>query len=538
MRVWHIGFAVILFLSASNAWGQNAVSRTVYTDKEYSGMLACVGMTDTAWTNAAQKLKGVSLADATKYYDGRLQGSPKDMALLIVNQVYKDSFTNAWDYAVSFFGDCALNIAKVGKDRSGPANYCMQNSMIAMTAWEYRNSGQPIENVYPQFAKLGATPRSIIDRVYAGSLPRAQTGLDLWESCVQPLRSNPIPPPPPPGQSLPPQGGLTDQELASMPPCVGLGETVWTFADLKLQGVPLDNLKKQYESRPASSSQSALLALVDRVYADKFVSPSAYSIRYLDGCAQKNANIAPARMGVANSCLRNAYFAYFAGSYKKSGIPVEKAYAPFADLYGTMASSIMDKVYRNSVAGDAGVAEWKDCVLSSPTWTTPQKGQEALLAPTPPGYLSDSPTRSADFVTKNLYPQGESSKNWTELVNLAAFPGLFDHTPTAYQKAVQGPSQACKDGKVISSSLGEEDGYAFALWYETCPGSPDGKIEFRFHKVIQGHESLYSITKSFRSEPTPAQAEQSRSYLASVKVCDSTRSGQPCPATDAGTFRP
>jgi hypothetical protein len=535
MNGQYFACVAILFLFTSNMWGQNANSRVVYTDREYSGMLLCLGMTDTAWTNASQKLNGVSLADAKKHYDGRLEGEPKHMALLIVDYVYKDSFTNAWDYAVSYFGKCAENVANVANERSGFANYCMQNSMIGMTAWEYRNSGQPVENVYQHFGTLGAeaTPRSIIDRVYASSKPRFDTALDEWKSCMQPLLSETSSAPPPAVKSIPPQGGYTDQELAAMPPCIAVGGVVWAFAEEKLKGVRLEDLKKRYESQPDTQSKATVLSLADRVYADNFVSPSAYSARYLDGCAQKKANVAPDRMGVANTCLRDAHIAYVASSSKKSGASAEKAYAPFADIYGTTASSIIDKVYRTSDPGEGGVAEWKACVMSSPSWTTPQKGQEVLLASTPSGYQIGDHDNSEEIIVQHLYPEGESFKHWTERLDLAAFPGLVDRTPTAFQKAIQGPSTTCVDGKVISSSFGQEDGYAFALWYETCGGSPDGKKEFSFNKIIQGHESIYSITKSFKFEPTDAQAQQWRSYLGSVKVCDSTRSGQPCPTANA-----
>jgi hypothetical protein len=526
----------ILFLFTSNTWGQNTTPRISYTDKEYTGLLRCHGMTDVAWTNAVQKLNGVSLEDAKKHYDGRLEGRMKDLALLVVNQVYKDSFTNAWDYAVSFYAECAQNIADVGKDRSGLANYCMQNSMIGATAAEYRISGQPVKDAYQYFGKLGAeaTPRSIIDRVYAGSKSRAEAGLDEWQSCAKPLVLQTNSAPPPPGQTIPPLGGLTDKEFAAMPNCVALAVSVWGIAENKQQGVRPEDVKKQYESVPDTSTKTFMLSVVDKVYADKSGAPGFYSIRYLDSCAQQKAGVAPNRMGVGNSCLTNAYISAKASASKKSGASSDKAYEPFAEIYGTQASAIIDKVYRSPDSNEGlGVAEWKACVISSPTWATPQKGEEVLLASTPSGFQIGDHEKTEEIVFQRFYPKGESFKNWTEQLNLSAFPGLIDRTPTAFQKAVQGPSTNCVDGKVISSSIGQEDGYAFALWYETCGGSPDGKLEFRFNKVIQGHENLYAITKYFKFEPTGAQAQQWRSYLGSVKICDSKRSGQPCPTTDA-----
>ena len=539
MKGRHLVCAAFLFLFASNTWGQNTAPEISYTEKEYTGLLACHGMTDTAWTNAIQKLSGVSLADAKKRYDGRLEGRVKDLALLVVGQVYKDSFTNAWDYAVSFYSECAQNIANVAKDRSSMANYCMQNSMIGMTASEYRNGGQPVEKAYQYFGKLGAeaTPRSIIDRVYAGSKSRAEAGLDEWQSCMKPLQSQSSSAPPPAVQSIPPLGGLTDKEFAAMPPCVALAVTVRVIAEHKLQGARLEDVKKQYESLPDPKSKAFMLSVVDNVYADKSA-PGFYSIRYLDSCAQQKAEVAPNRMGVGNSCLKNAYIAAKASAFKKSGASAEKAYEPFAEIYGTQASSIVDKVYRSSDSSeDAGVAEWKACVISSPTWTANQKGQEVVIAATPSGYQAGVETKfetkTDKGIVKSFYPKGESPNHWTERLSLEVFLGLIDHTPSVFQKAIQGPSENCKDGKVISSSVGQDDGYAFAMWSETCAGSSAGKTEFRFNKVIQGHDNLYMITRSFQFAPSEAQTQQFQSYLASVKVCDSKRSGQPCPTTDA-----
>jgi hypothetical protein len=539
MKRWAVAGAAILYLSVGQARGQNTAPMTNYTAREYNGMSVCLGVTDTAWTNATQKLQGVSLADAKKHYDGKLEGTQKDLALRTVDKVYGDSFTNPWDYAVSFFGECAENIAGVRKDRSGMAGYCMQNSMIGMTAWDYKNAGLPVEKVYEHFAKFNsATPHAIVDRVYAGSKARADIGLEEWKSCMEPLvsKSNSAPPP---AQSIPPQGGLTDKELADVASCVGPANMVWFDAEQKLKGVRLEDLKKQYEAQPESKAKATALRLADKVYSDTFRAVGFYAIQFLDQCAQSNANVASSRMGVGNSCLRNGYFAATASALKKSGVPSDKAYEPFAEIYGTMASSIIDKVYRRSASDeDAGVAEWKACVISSPTWTANQKAGEVLLAATPTGYSIGLQNKTEKVIAKHLYPSGETPAKWTEKLSVVAFPELIDHTPTQFQKAVQGPSESCKNGKVISTSVGQENGYAYALWSETCQpgaptGAPTGTTEFRLNKAIQGRDNLYFITKSFEFTPSEAQIEQNRAYLSSITVCDAKQSGQPCPTPDA-----
>lgn len=340
--------------------------------------------------------------------------------------------------------------------------------------------------------------------------------------------------PTPPVRVIPPLGGLTDKEFAAISSCVPLAETVRSIAEQKSKGVPLEDVKKQYESLTDTNSRAVVLSLVEKAYAEKFVGAGFYSIRYLDQCAQKEANVASNRMGVANRCLSDAHIATTVSSLKKSGVSSDKAYEPFAEFVGTDAATIIDKIYRNPDPGeDAGVAEWKACVISSPTWTTNQKGNEVLLASTPSGYRIGAQNKTAQAVAEHLFPQGQSRSNWTERLSLEAFPDLIDHTPTQFQKAIQGPSESCKDGKVISTSVGEEGGYAFSLWSETCSGSPAGKTEFRFNKAIQGHDSLYLVEKSFLFEPSEAQSQQWQSYLASVKICDSTHSSQPCPSTDA-----
>src|SRR5580658_4055495 len=130
MKGRHLACAAILVLLASSTWGQTTTPGTGYTEKEYNALQSCHAMTMTAWMGAIRKLNGTSLADAKKYYDGRVEAAEKDVIFRVFDKVYGDSFTNAWDYAVSFFGQCAQEIANVGKDRSSLASYCMQNSMI------------------------------------------------------------------------------------------------------------------------------------------------------------------------------------------------------------------------------------------------------------------------------------------------------------------------------------------------------------------------------------------------------------------------
>ena len=52
----------------------------------------------------------MSLEDAKKRYEGKLDGNQKTLVLRIVDRVYGDSFKSSWDYAVSFFSECGQNL--------------------------------------------------------------------------------------------------------------------------------------------------------------------------------------------------------------------------------------------------------------------------------------------------------------------------------------------------------------------------------------------------------------------------------------------
>jgi hypothetical protein len=177
-------------------------------------------MTDTAWTNAGQKLKGVTIEAAKKHYDEVLAAYPQTrvMAQHIVDKVYSDTFQNAWSYAVTFYEDCAKNIADVPANRTSLATYCMQNAMIGMTTQSYKDAGLPVQKAYDYFAKFTApTVKSIIDKVYAESKTRSDAGMEEWKICMEPLMGR-----------LPSRAAVAGSIMPFVP-----------FADGKIQGLPI-----------------------------------------------------------------------------------------------------------------------------------------------------------------------------------------------------------------------------------------------------------------------------------------------------------
>jgi hypothetical protein len=153
-----------------------------YTKQEHGRLTYCVGMADTAQYVATSKLRGAPIERVKSQYDSKPNTR---LHLATVDKVYGASFTSAWDYTVSFFKECAQELAHVPASRADMAAYCMQNGMIADVAHTYKNSGAPREKAYTHFAQFGSkTPKSIVDWVYASSKGRAEIKLEVWNTCM------------------------------------------------------------------------------------------------------------------------------------------------------------------------------------------------------------------------------------------------------------------------------------------------------------------------------------------------------------------
>ena len=161
------------------------MSRAPYTLDERAKMTVCVGLTDVAQRIAEQKRRGQRIEDVKAYYAA---GANARLFVPLVDKVYGATFTNAWDYAVSFFMECAREMASVSGGHVEPAAWCLQHGMIASVAHTDQAAGVPKEQTYERFTVLsGEAPRAIIDDVYARPRLRAQVVLDAWNRCVAPL---------------------------------------------------------------------------------------------------------------------------------------------------------------------------------------------------------------------------------------------------------------------------------------------------------------------------------------------------------------
>jgi hypothetical protein len=173
--------ALFIFLIGGCATSQTRTEK-YYTSTEFSKMTYCIGMSDTAMYVATEKLKKRPKEQLINYYSNK---DNSRLNIATVDKVYSENFTNAWDYTIGFFEECAANLAAVQQSRVKFASYCTQNTLIADVAYANKRYGYPKEQAYEKFTKFKSkTPRQIVDKVYASDKGRAEIKLDVWNDCM------------------------------------------------------------------------------------------------------------------------------------------------------------------------------------------------------------------------------------------------------------------------------------------------------------------------------------------------------------------
>lgn len=173
----------VIFISACAT--KKSEPKKMYTHKEFMNMTVCVGMSDTARHVATKKSEGTPIAQMKSFYANK-EGSSLNLAT--VDKVYADKVPGVWEYSVSFFKECALNLANVPADRANFSAYCMQRSMIADVAHGHRVAGSSKQTAQQALSGFkGQTTLIIIDNVYASNKGRVQEKLDEWNLCMDPI---------------------------------------------------------------------------------------------------------------------------------------------------------------------------------------------------------------------------------------------------------------------------------------------------------------------------------------------------------------
>jgi hypothetical protein len=131
-----------------------------------------------------------------------------------------------------------------------------------------------------------------------------------------------------------------------------------------------------------------------------------------------------------------------------------------------------------------------------------------------------------------LVPEGETVKDWSEMVTVQIFFGMKASPEQMRDRLANGWIAACKDGRHHPVEGRVENGYPTLTWVLSCPLNPTtGKPEITWFKAVQGNDSFYLVQKAFKFMPKQDQATRWLKYLTDVKVCDSRLADRQCPRT-------
>jgi hypothetical protein len=163
-----------------------------------------------------------------------------------------------------------------------------------------------------------------------------------------------------------------------------------------------------------------------------------------------------------------------------------------------------------------------------------QLKNENLLVTMPEGYKVGFQDKKNNQQMTEMVPDGQSVKDWTDMVTVQIFFGMTDVTPDAYKQRLQKLwSESCKGAQSNPVGQGNERGYPVAVWIQFCPlNKVTGKPEFTLLKAIAGRDSFYLVQKAFRFKPDKEQIGQWSRYLRGVSVCDSRVADRACPQAD------
>lgn len=182
MKITGIFLMFMLMLEITSCSNPPAPVKSYYSNSQYSRLTYCFGMTDTVMYVAREKLKQRPSVQLIDYYESRPNAK---LNIDIVNKVYADHFTNAWNYTLHTFDNCAQQFANVPDERVGLASTCEQQTLIAGVAYAYKKYNYPRQQAYKHFSALkGKMPNKIVDLVYNSSESRARLKLGIWNACM------------------------------------------------------------------------------------------------------------------------------------------------------------------------------------------------------------------------------------------------------------------------------------------------------------------------------------------------------------------
>lgn len=170
---------------------------------------------------------------------------------------------------------------------------------------------------------------------------------------------------------------------------------------------------------------------------------------------------------------------------------------------------------------------------------TPVITEQLLLIP-PAGWKEGGTSRSHNAATTNLFPPGQSSEQWDQMLSVQV---IGDSTASArdhLQRIIDASRSNCEASGPSPITEGAINGYPVYTLTVTCTkGRHTGLGGLVAVKAIRGGQALFVIERVWRgqpfehNEPLPASQDMLKEwseFLRGVSVCDRADSVRhPCP---------
>jgi len=155
---------------------------------------------------------------------------------------------------------------------------------------------------------------------------------------------------------------------------------------------------------------------------------------------------------------------------------------------------------------------------------------EVLLVSVPKGYKIGYEKKAGNQIMTEMVPEGETVKDWTEMVTVQIFLNMRGVAPAEYRARIEKLwAGACADSTFATVKEGADGGYPTLTWLSKCPhNNATSKPELTWMKAIQGRDSFYLVQKAYKFEPTAEQKKQWDDYLDGAILCDTRRPERPC----------
>lgn len=164
---------------------------------------------------------------------------------------------------------------------------------------------------------------------------------------------------------------------------------------------------------------------------------------------------------------------------------------------------------------------------------------ERLVLTPPQGWQSGGTGSGPGVITTQLFPPGQTSENWTEMLTVQVIGDPRAEHRDHVQRVVEASRVSCEASGPSPIAEGQTNGFPVATLTVTCTkGRQSGMGGLLAVKAIRGTSALYVIERVWRGPPferneaapvPPGMLQEWAGFMRNVSVCDTAGTQHPCP---------